>query len=372
MQKNIKILVVVVVVISLVLTMGFIGCKATGTTATETTAVATTETTAATAQAKVGDVLQVPDTTGMKVGKVGFIPYHYENWSWALQGETVRKIIQDHGGTLVDFDPKGDPKKELDGFESLVSQGVSGIIFEGIDPVVLNDAAKTAFEAGVKLICIDPISASQYYNAMVNYNSVAMGTMCGESVVKALNGKGKIVIFNLPQALSCVEREKGFMDVLKTAPGIEILDTQRWGGTGEPTSPAAQTQMEAWLSKFPEIDGVFAVADNAGIGALAAIKAAGREKEIKIFGIDGSPEAIDAMKEANPAFYSTVCIFPKAIAEMTSAIMIQVLNGTQPAAKWIGVEGGLITIDDIKAGKTVDDVEKASQPLYKVIEEPKF
>jgi len=358
-----------IIAIMAVIAMSFlgIGCK---TTTAETTAAATT-TAATTAALKVGDPVEIPDTTGMKVGNIGFIPYHFANWFWSQVGAETRSVIEAHGGTQIDMDPKGDPKTELDQINSLIGQKVEGIIFTAIDPVAFNDAMDLAKQAGIVLVCLlDYPTNAEPLTAIITPSHYNDGYMAGEACVKALNGKGKVVIFDLPQSKGCLERQRGYDDALKTAPGIEILAREKWGGTGEPSVPSAQNQMEAWLNKFPEIDGVIPCADDAGVGALAAIQAAGRQDKIKIFSIDGSPAAIDSMKSDQGGFYSTSLLFPKPTADMAAAIMIQAINGIQPLSKWTQTKSGLLTIDDIKAGKNPDTIYESFQPFFTVIEQP--
>ncbi|MCL4415339.1 MAG: sugar ABC transporter substrate-binding protein [Actinobacteria bacterium] len=365
MKKVLTLLLVATVVASIALTG--IGCKTTTaeTTAAETSAAATV------AALKAGDPVEIPDTTGMKVGKIGFIPYHFANWFWSQVGAETRSVIEAHGGTQIDMDPKGDPKTELDQINSLIGQKVDGIIFTAIDPVALNDAVDAAQKAGIILVSLlDYPTNTEPLTAVVTPSHYNDGYMAGQSCIKALNGKGKIVVFDLPQSKGCLERQRGYDDALKTAPGIEVIAREKWGGTGEPSVPSAQNQMEAWLNKFPEIDGVIAVADDAGVGAVAAIQAAGRQDKIKIFSIDGSPAAIDSMKSNQGGFYSTSLLFPKPTADMGAAIIIRAINNIQAPAKWIQTKSGNFTIEDIKAGKTPDVIYNSLQPFFTVIEQP--
>ena len=54
--------------------------------------------------------------------------------------------------------------------------------------------------------------------------------------------------------------------------------------------------MQDLLTRFPKIDAVFGQDDPMALGALEAIKAQGREKEIKVFGVNGNKEACQAIK----------------------------------------------------------------------------
>jgi ABC-type sugar transport system substrate-binding protein len=58
------------------------------------------------------------------------------------------------------------------------------------------------------------------------------------------------------------------------------------------------TAMRDLLTKYPDIDIVYTVNDNCAIGAAQAIEAAGRQDEgIIIWGYEGTPAALDAIKK---------------------------------------------------------------------------
>jgi ABC-type xylose transport system substrate-binding protein len=51
---------------------------------------------------------------------------------------------------------------------------------------------------------------------------------------------------------------------------------------------------EAFLAKYPDLTGIWAANDNMGLGALEALRTAGKNKTIPTCGIDGTSEAINA------------------------------------------------------------------------------
>jgi erythritol transport system substrate-binding protein len=59
----------------------------------------------------------------------------------------------------------------------------------------------------------------------------------------------------------------------------------------------AFTKMETIIQRNRNIDGVIAGNDTMALGAVAALKAAGLIKKVKVVGFDGSPDAISAIKK---------------------------------------------------------------------------
>ena len=66
-----------------------------------------------------------------------------------------------------------------------------------------------------------------------------------------------------------------------------------------PPAVMPQSAMENLLTKYPkgQIQGVFTVNDEAALGAIEAIDAAGRTDEISVVGIDGNKDAAQAILE---------------------------------------------------------------------------
>ncbi|MHC4343339.1 MAG: sugar ABC transporter substrate-binding protein, partial [Planctomycetota bacterium] len=89
-----------------------------------------------------------------------------------------------------------------------------------------------------------------------------------------------------------IARSKALRDVLKDYPEIEFV--ARIPHRGE--RDVVKTQMQTLLQKFPDVAGVYAHGDNFAIAAGQVCVNAGRS-DIKIVGMGGSQEAIEAIKE---------------------------------------------------------------------------
>jgi ribose transport system substrate-binding protein len=74
--------------------------------------------------------------------------------------------------------------------------------------------------------------------------------------------------------------------------GVDVLAVQ----PADWSKDKALTVMQDLLTRFPKIDAVFGQDDPMALGALEAIKAEHREKEIKVFGVNGNKEACAAIK----------------------------------------------------------------------------
>ena len=94
-------------------------------------------------------------------------------------------------------------------------------------------------------------------------------------------------------AAPAIDRKKGFEEKIAAKPDIKVVASQ----TGDFTRSGGKQVMEAFLKSQPEIDVVYAHNDDMGLGAIEAIKAAGKVpgKDIKIITVDAVKDGMQAL-----------------------------------------------------------------------------
>ena len=105
-------------------------------------------------------------------------------------------------------------------------------------------------------------------------DDVAAGAQEMQMMADKLGGKGNIVVLQGPLGQSGeLDRTKGIKNVLAKYPDIKILakDTANW------KRDEAVNKMKNWMSSFgDQIDGIVAENDDMGLGALQALREAGK------------------------------------------------------------------------------------------------
>jgi ribose transport system substrate-binding protein len=102
-----------------------------------------------------------------------------------------------------------------------------------------------------------------------------------------LGGKGKVVVIEgTPAAATNRERVRGYKRAVAEYPGIEVLGS----GNGNYQQPDAKRVMEKFLAAYPQIDAVLSANDGMALGALEALKEAGRTSIV--IGINGILPAV--------------------------------------------------------------------------------
>ncbi|ASQ06501.1 MULTISPECIES: sugar ABC transporter substrate-binding protein [Sinorhizobium] len=219
-------------------------------------------------------------------------------------GTLLRNGMEDYAKTLdgVDLqieDALNDVAKQQSQIQNFIAAGVDAIIVQPVDTDATTVMSKLAADAGIPLVYVnrEPVNIDTLpeKQAFVASNEVDSGTLQTREICKLLDGKGKaVVIMGELSNQAARMRTKDIHDVLATdqCKGIEIVQEQ--------TANWQRTQgadlMTNWLSAGIEFDAVIANNDEMAIGAIQALKAAGRSMDsVVIGGIDATDDALAAM-----------------------------------------------------------------------------
>jgi ribose transport system substrate-binding protein len=129
-------------------------------------------------------------------------------------------------------------------------------------------------------------------------------------MVRKLNGKGQIVILEGIPCTVNTDRVTAALDVFKKSPDIKILGTQPAMWNRE----KGLSVMQNFLTQFPHIDAVWAGDDDVAMGAIQAIREAGRDKELWVLGGAGMKEAVKMVMDKSPLIPADITYPPSMIA----------------------------------------------------------
>ncbi len=201
----------------------------------------------------------------------------------------------------------GDTQTQITAIDNAISEGDKGILITTNGDAV-NAALQQAEKAGLFVIALDT-APSPPSIADITYatDNTAAGKLDGEYAAKMLGGKSAVIamldLYNNQVVSVDIDRDHGFLEGMGINPGNPNANgteaktgTYIGGGTytiacHQPTQGAidgGRTAMEDCLSANPNINVVYAINEPAAEGAYAAIKAAGKQNQIKVFAIDGS------------------------------------------------------------------------------------
>ncbi|WIX83739.1 substrate-binding domain-containing protein [Amycolatopsis carbonis] len=203
------------------------------------------------------------------------------NWRKVTTAEAKAEVAKCPNVTSFTYtDGQGNTQKAISDIQGLVAKGTQAIVvFPDAGQAVL-PALRSAYKAGVVTVPyrVNPGGTpGQDYDAFVSTNFEQAGVLWGQWLVKALNGKGKVLNLGGPAANSqSLDEYKGMQSVLKDHPGIQFVGTTPYEVTNW---DAAQTQrvITAALAKNPEIDAITTDFGAALASSFSAFTSAGRK-----------------------------------------------------------------------------------------------
>ncbi|MTB89601.1 sugar ABC transporter substrate-binding protein [Aeromicrobium senzhongii] len=205
------------------------------------------------------------------------------------------KLAEDEGWEVTTANPDGAVDKAIGAMQDFVQKDVDLIIVSVIESTSLAAGLKSAEAAGIPVASIAGGTADGIVFDLV----VSPGTEVPEAMVANMGGKGRVLALGYKPGLPCQLREDGFNEAVK---GTDItVDRQEVLIPGQLES--GQKFATTWLAKNPkgsEPLSIWACFDDPAMGSIVAAKQAGRD-DVKIYGYDGTPPALKALKDGQLA-----------------------------------------------------------------------
>jgi ribose transport system substrate-binding protein len=185
--------------------------------------------------------------------------------------------------------------KQIDIVEQMVARGVDAIVIAPADSKALVAALRRAVAAGVVVVNIDNrldarvLADRGLAIPFVGPSNRKGARAVGEVLAKTLHPGAQVAIIEgLPTADNARERRAGF-DEAAAAAGLNVVATQ----AGNWDMSKANELAAALLTAHPKLEALLCANDSMALGAVAAVKAAGRTSQVKVIGFD----AISAVRE---------------------------------------------------------------------------
>ncbi|MEM9282333.1 MAG: substrate-binding domain-containing protein [Verrucomicrobiota bacterium] len=259
-------------------------------------------------------------------GRIGMTCMDLTNPFFKLIANVMTSEAAKHGYTVTALSGELDPAKQNSQLSDFVAQGYDAIFLNPVDSKSAGQGVIAAYEAGIPVFTFDiQVSDEKASDLVVSHlgsDNYQGGRLAGESMMKALENKGKVAILSLPEVTSCILRVDGFKDALAEAESpIEIVTEL----SGKGNRDAGYTVATDILQAHPDIIGIFAINDPSGLGAQAAVVKAGKEGQITVVAFDASPAGKQGVFEKK--LFDTPQQFPRKMAAGTVEAFVKYLSG---------------------------------------------
>jgi ribose transport system substrate-binding protein len=247
--------------------------------------------------------------------------------------DTIRDEAERLGIELIQYDNDLDIQKAFDQIEDAMLQNPDVLIVPVLDAKAYIEPLKKAHEKGFKIVTETASVAEEgypYIDAYVGSDPETQGRLAAELMVQGLkekfgdniSGRKIVIIEGHPGEDAQIFRSKGFEDRLaEIASGVEILDKQ----AADWSKAKALDVMEDYLVKYKQIDGFYSQDDTMAVGAIEAIKEAGRLDEIIVVGINGNADGLTSIK--NGEMYGTISQSPVICGKLVVQVAHKLAKG---------------------------------------------
>ncbi|QYN21714.1 substrate-binding domain-containing protein [Amycolatopsis sp. DSM 110486] len=292
------------------------------------------------------------DAPGKRV-TVGFAgPQADHGWLNAITVNARAEAQRHPDVELVVAEGSNDAATQSAQIDALINRKVDVLVVLPADGKQLTPAGRKAMNAGIPVINLDRIFDSpQAYRTWVGGDNYRMGVNAGNYIGQQLNGQGTVLELAGIDTLELTrQRTQGFDDALANYPGIRKVGR----AAAEFTVPTGQARMAELLQAHPQFNAVWNHDDDQGVGALQAVRQAGRSDFLMVGGA-GSKAAMEAIKSDNSVLKATV-LYPPTMA--ASAVRLARLLGQAKGVSDLAEQEIPASVTTFSAVVTKENVDK--------------
>jgi ribose transport system substrate-binding protein len=231
--------------------------------------------------------------------------------------------------------------------EEMLAQEVDAIVIAPADSKALVSVLRRAADAGIAVVNIDNrLDPEVQKSAGLQVPFVGPDNRKGARAVgevlaaKLKPGDPVAILEGVRTADNAEKRRLGFEDAMNAA-GITVVDSQ----SAEWEMDLANRVASAMLSEHPDLKALLCSNDSMALGALAAVKAAGRQGEILIVGFDNISAIRDAVRSGEVLATADQHADELAVYGIEYALQI-VREGLEPADRETPVD--VVTAESVR------------------------
>jgi ABC-type sugar transport system substrate-binding protein len=235
---------------------------------------------------------------------MGFAQVGAESGWRTANTTSIQDSAEEAGIDLKFSDAQQKQENQIKSIRSYIQQKVDVIAFSPVVETGWDAVLQEAKRAKIPVVLTDravDTEDTSLYVTFIGSDFVEEGEKAGQWLVDNADASdvdkdGAVNVVELQGTTGsapAIDRKKGFEDKISADSKIKITESQ----TGDFTRDGGKQVMEAFLQSNPKIDVVYAHNDDMGLGAIEAIKAAGKKPgtDIKIITVDAVKDGMTAL-----------------------------------------------------------------------------
>jgi ABC-type sugar transport system substrate-binding protein len=204
---------------------------------------------------------------------------------WEGAEETAERWLVDL--TLNAPTSEADIDVQIAQVEDAITKGVEALVVAPTDASALNPTFDKAKAAGIPVLIVDSDTTWPDKLTFIGTDNKAGGRLAGDFICDEVpSGAEVAIITGHMTAQSIADRVNGAKAAFESCGATVVAELN-----GEHTREGGQSVMEDIITANPDVTAVFCANDNMALGAVEALKAAGKLEDVIVVGFDANPDA---------------------------------------------------------------------------------
>ncbi len=249
-------------------------------------------------------------------GLISIIVNDTSNPYWFTEGKIAEATAEELGYEANVSSHTGDTNTESNQVDTAITNQAKAIILDPANADGSIGAVRKAVDAGIPVFIVNAeINQQGLAKAQLVSNNAQGAALGAQQWVQSVGDEAAYVeLKGAPSDNNAATRSNGYDTVLSQYPSLELAasDVANWDRT------QGYNKTQSMLQANPDIDGVISGNDEMALGAIAALKEAGKLDDVVVGGFDGSPDAVEAVRAGEMAYtvLQPVAIFAEASVRM--------------------------------------------------------
>lgn len=263
------------------------------------------------------------------------------NEFYKILNEEISNRVELEEDRMVLRDPALSAERQIEQIDEMIQMGIDVLVVTPVDWKSLSDILRKAREQGIYIVVVDSnLEDESLADCTITSDNYNAGCMVGEYFLEE-HEEADLIVMTHDAARSGQDRVQGFLDVVEQSGRIHIVKKINCDGQLEIAMPKMQSVIDEGVS----FDSVFCLNDLAGVGVVAALDDNELLKDVKVYGIDASPDAKALIKEGMMS--ASAAQFPSRIGQTAADVIYRLLNG-ETVEKNICVPVELVTQENVE------------------------
>ncbi len=265
---------------------------------------------------------------------IASIVFQGDQFMKSLQ-QGVREAAEARGAEVLELNIDGDQAREAQAIDTYISRGVDAIVIAPLSATNSAGSLKRARDAGITVVALNGgLQDKSIANATFSTANYDLGASSGNAAAAFINselgGEAQVGIMAFSSLLpeQSGARTGGFKDAVTKGNTVTVVTEQ------DAWMPEKAVQVATdMLTANPQINLLYAANEGGTVGAMQAVRNAGKAGKVYVFGIDGSEQLARGLMAGDNVLQATTAQSAKDMGAMGANAALDLLEGGSAEAE---------------------------------------